>query len=75
MEFGDALDLLKNGVKLTRAGWNGKDMWIAIQTPDEHSKMRRPYICMSPIDGNFVPWVAWVASQSDLLAEDWQVVE
>lgn len=71
MDFGQALHLLVQGKKVTRTGWNGKDMWLALQTPDEHSKMRRPYIYMSPVDGDLVPWVA---SQSDLLAIDWQEV-
>jgi hypothetical protein len=69
MNFGQVLEALKDGEHLTRAGWNGKDMWIHLQVPDENSKMRRPYIYMKPIDGDLVPWVA---SQSDLLAEDWQ---
>lgn len=69
-DFGWALSELKNGSKLTRSGWNGKDMWIHLQVPDENSKMRRPYIYMKPVDGDLVPWVA---SQSDILAEDWQL--
>jgi len=68
MNFGAALDLLKAGKKVTREGWNGKGQYLELQTPDEHSKMRRPYIFISPVDGSLVPWVA---SQSDLLAEDW----
>lgn len=71
MEFGEALNDLREGHRVTREGWNGKDMWVALQVPDDHSKMRRPYLYMSPIDGDLVPWVA---SQSDLLAEDWKVV-
>lgn len=71
MNFGEALDALKRGRKVTRAGWNGKGMWLSLQVPDEHSKMRRPYVYMRPVDGDLVPWVA---SQSDLLAEDWSVV-
>ncbi len=67
-DFATALRYIKSGWKAQRAGWNGKDMWIALQTPDEFSKMRRPYIYMSPVDGQLVPWVA---SQSDLLADDW----
>ena len=70
-DFSWALASLKLGDKVTRSGWNGKGMWICLQIPDENSKMRRPYIYMSPIDGELVPWVA---SQSDLLAEDWQLV-
>lgn len=69
--FGWALEQLLNGERVYREGWNGKGMWIKLQVPDENSKMRRPYLYMSPIDGELVPWVA---SQSDLLAEDWDVV-
>lgn len=69
--FSDILEMIKSGHKASRKGWNGKDMWIQLQVPDSHSKMRRPYIYMSPIDGELVPWVA---SQTDLLAEDWFVV-
>jgi hypothetical protein len=68
MTFGEALAYLKDGGCVYRSGWNGKGMWLALQVPDEHSKMRRPYIYMSPVDDEFVPWVA---SQSDLLADDW----
>jgi len=43
-------------------------MWLALQIPDEHSKMTLPYIYMSTVDGKLVPWLA---SQTDMLAEDW----
>lgn len=69
--FGWALRQLQRGRRVTREGWNGKDMWIELQVPDEHSKMKRPYIYMSPVDGQLVPWVA---SQTDLLADDWMVI-
>jgi hypothetical protein len=70
MDFGEALGRLRSGYKVHRSGWNGKGMWLALQVPDENSKMRRPYIYMRPVDGDLVPWVA---SQSDLLATDWQI--
>jgi len=70
MDFGEALRALRDGQRVTRDGWNGRRMWLALQLPDEHSKMRRPYIYMRPVDGDLVPWVA---SQSDLLADDWRV--
>jgi hypothetical protein len=70
--FGTALALLKQGHMLQRAGWNGKGMYIRLQVPDENSKMRRPYLFMSPVDGDLVPWVA---SQSDVLADDWQLAD
>jgi hypothetical protein len=71
MNFGEALTELKDGVRVAREGWNGKDMFVELQVPDEHSKMRRPYLFMKPVDGDLVPWVA---SQSDLLADDWKSV-
>lgn len=71
MNFGEALNLLRSGHKVAREGWNGKGMWIALQVPDEHSKMRRPYLYMRPVDRELVPWVA---SQSDLLADDWVII-
>lgn len=70
MDFGQALAALKQGSKVARAGWNGQGMWLALQVPDAHSKMGRPYIYMSTVDGSLVPWVA---SQTDLLADDWDV--
>lgn len=71
MDIGAALSVLRNGGKVTRAGWNGPNQWIALQVPDENSKMRKPYIYISPVDGEFVPWLA---SQTDILATDWQEV-
>lgn len=70
-DFSYALRHLRMGYMASREGWNGKGMWIKLQIPDDQSKMKRPYIYMSPTDGNLVPWVA---SQTDLLAEDWLVV-
>lgn len=71
MDFGDALYHLKQGKKVSRRNWNGKGMWLELQTPDEHSKMSLPYIYMSTVTGDLVPWVA---SQTDLLAGDWGTV-
>lgn len=71
MDFSEALKLIKDGKKVTRDGWNGKDMFIELQVPDVNSKMRRPYIFVSPQDRFLVPWVA---SQTDLLADDWRRV-
>jgi hypothetical protein len=71
-DFGGALLALKAGKKVTRAGWNGKGMWLALQTPDDHSKMGRPYIYIRIVSGELVPWVA---SHGDLLGQDWQVLD
>lgn len=71
-DFGGALAALRAGLKVTRHGWNGKGMWLALQIPDEHSKMSLPYIYMSTTTGDLVPWLA---SQTDLLANDWVVTK
>lgn len=71
MNFGQALDALKRGEKVAREGWNGKGMWLGLQRPDAHSKMTLPYIFMSTAQGDFVPWLA---SQTDVLAEDWVLI-
>jgi|SRR6185312_827352 len=71
-DFGWALDQLEDGYKVRRRNWNGKGMWIAIQRPDAYSKMSLPYIYMQTAQGDLVPWLA---SQSDLLTWDWELVE
>jgi hypothetical protein len=70
MDFGDAIRALRAGQRVQRAGWNGKGMWLGLQVPDAHSKMGLPYIYMSTVDGKLVPWLA---SQTDMLAEDWRL--
>ncbi len=74
MAFGAAINFLKAGDKVAREGWNGKGMFLELQVPDENSKMGQPYIYMNPtsMGGGLVPWVA---SQPDLLSEDWFVVK
>jgi len=72
MDIGEAIHMMRDGAKVTRIGWNGPGQFLQLQTPDENSKMRKPYIYISPVDGELVPWLA---SQTDLLATDWTVVE
>jgi hypothetical protein len=71
MTFSQALELLKDGVRIRREGWNGKGMWLALQVPDALSKMTLPYIYMRTVTGDLVPWLA---SQTDILASDWQSI-
>ena len=71
MNFGDAIAAARSGQRISRSGWNGKGMWLALQVPDEHSKMTLPYLYMSTAQSDLVPWLA---SQTDVLAEDWSVV-
>lgn len=88
MGFGSALAFLKSGKKVARAGWNGKGVWLALveaanylilrpphngeDTQEGECKGLLPWIGMKTADDKFVPWLA---SQTDMLAEDWTVVE
>lgn len=72
MNFGYALDRLNMDIKVARTGWNGKGMWLGLQRPDAHSKMTLPYIYMKTADDRMVPWLA---SQTDILAQDWVRVD
>ncbi len=87
LNFSDALVLLKGRIRMQRAGWNGKGMYVVFQKgyPDgiainantadatglEQGTVCRvlPYLMLRAADGSFVPWIA---SQTDILAEDWQ---
>lgn len=87
MTFGLAIEALKLGKKVARAGWNGKGMFLFL-VPGSTFLVNRPpllgiypegteinycpHIDMKTADGKVVPWLA---SQTDVLAEDWQVVE
>ena len=72
MDFGSALNCLKRGQAVARQGWNGKNMYLKLQTPDAKSKMTLPYIYMYTAQGDLVPWLA---SQSDMLSADWEIVD
>lgn len=71
MDFGSAIKALKLGNTVAREGWNGKGMWLALQVPDANSKMSLPYIYMRTVTGDLVPWLA---SQTDMLSDDWTIV-
>jgi hypothetical protein len=70
VDFSEALIQLKQGSRLYRSGWNGKNMYVELQVPDNNSKMTLPYLYMRTVDSNFVPWLA---SQTDILADDWVI--
>ena len=97
LSFGLALEALKKGMKVARAGWNGKDMWLSLSgvgatvrnvpahsfwsgnnadyakaQPDRHARVL-PCITMKTADGCIL--MGWLASQTDMLSEDWVIVE
>lgn len=86
LSFSEALAAVKIGHRLQRAGWNGKGMFVFLVAGSVFKVNREPllsilgegtevqyhgHIDMRTADGTIVPWLA---SQTDLLAEDWQIV-
>lgn len=73
MNFGQAIEALKNGNLVQRKGWNGKGMWLELVKSDKDflGRVILPYILMKTVTNEFVPWLA---SQTDVLAEDWSIV-
>lgn len=110
MDFGKAIEALKEGKRTSRSGWNGKGMFIFMRPADElnvefvvdkvkslpqsvktyylqdiiNEKGERipvdendkvkftAYLCMKAADGTIVN--GWLASQTDMLAEDWEIL-
>lgn len=81
MSFGHAIELLKSGCRVARKGWNGKDMFIFLANGDdltrcicgENMPPCTDSLCMKTADNKIC--VGWLASQTDMLAEDWTVAE
>jgi hypothetical protein len=86
LSFSTALDLLKQGERVRRAGWNGKGMFIFLVPGSTFVVNREPllsilgegtkveyhgHIDMKTAQGYVVPWLA---SQADMLDEDWELV-
>ena len=85
MSFSEALVILKQGARICRSGWNGKGMFLYL-VPGSTFEVNRPpllgiypegteikylpHVDMKTADGSCVPWLA---SQSDLLSDDWEI--
>lgn len=93
LTFGHAIEALKAGYKVARAGWNGKGMWLSLScngtrhveaecfwSPHNAQYAKEnggtalvlPCITMKTATGEIL--MGWLASQTDILAEDWQIV-
>ena len=84
MDFGDAIKLLKQGKKLQRQDWNGKGQYIELATNisyinanqeminAEHESIGNKAIAFVGTSG---VQLGWLASQADMLAEDWIIKE
>ena len=76
--FSEALRAVKDGKAIQRQGWNGKDLLVKTQMPDENSKMTLPYLYIEYPGNPNEPIqlrCPWLASQTDIMAEDWIVLE
>ena len=75
MNFSKALEALKTGERLHRKGWNGKDMYLYSQVPDDGSMMTHPYLCIViPECTEGLRKLPWQPAQVDLFADDWSVI-
>lgn len=87
LSFGLAVEAVKRGKKVARAGWNGKGMFLFLVPGSTFKVNRAPllgiypegteinyhaHIDMKTADGTIVPWLA---SQTDVLADDWSIVD
>ena len=84
MNFGEALEQVKRGAKAKRAGWNGKNQYIELATKVSyvnsdgivvnvnHDTMGNKAIAFVGTSG---VQLGWLASQSDMLSEDWEVIK
>ena len=84
LDFGKAIQLLKEGKKLQRSGWNGKEQYIELATNISYKNTEEETINAEhdAIGNKAIAFVGtsgvqlgWLASQADMLAEDWQIVE
>jgi hypothetical protein len=83
LNFGEALGVLKDGGKVARIGWNGKGQYIELATNISYKNSEKEEINAEhkDIGNNAIAFVGtsgiqlgWLASQADMLAEDWMVV-
>ena len=80
MNFGQAIEAQNSGKKVARTGWNGKDMYLFLVKGEDLSDIFDPDSCdcvdssgMKTAQDTLV--IGWLASQTDMLAEDWVIVD
>ena len=75
MDFSQALKIAKSGGAIRRAGWNGAGLTAKMAAPDDSAML--PFLFIEyPLTAKTTPGAKcpWVPSQTDLMAEDWDVV-
>jgi hypothetical protein len=73
MNFGQAIEAVKEGKKVAREGWNGKGMYVQLHCgTDFEWAIIEPFLVIKNVKNSYN---TWVPSISDLLSEDWELVE
>ena len=84
MNFGKAINLLKEGKKLKRKGWNGKNQYIELATNISYKNADGEIININhktignkaiAFIGTSGVQIGWLASQSDMLSDDWELID
>jgi len=84
MNFGEAINVMRNGGRVQRSGWNGKGQYIELAKNISYVNSKGEIINVNhdAIGNQAVAFIGtsgvqlgWLASQADMLAEDWQTVE
>ena len=92
MPFGLAIEAMKKGAKVARAGWNGKGMWLIMVpgTKAVNFTEGSPYMKAGLTHGEILPHIdmytvnsegrramlpGWLASQTDMLSDDWEIIQ
>lgn len=83
MPFGMAIEAMKRGKKVTRRGWNGEGQFVDLRTVEvgysEESTYKQSFAFVFHFKnrktGETGIQVGWLATQGDMLAEDWEIVE
>lgn len=80
--FGEAIEAVKKGAKISRLGWNGKEQWVEMGKCFSYANTKGELINATHEDimdralvfvGTRGIQVGWLASQADMLAEDWLI--
>ena len=84
MNFGEAINAMKDGKRVQRSGWNGKNQYIELATKISYVNSKGETINANhdaignqavAFVGTFGVQLGWLASQADMLANDWKVVD
>ncbi|WP_438310820.1 DUF2829 domain-containing protein [Sporosarcina sp. FA9] len=82
LNFGQAIEATKEGLLVTRKGWNGKGQFVfLVKGVDLVKSVKGAHLGCLVVDALAIKTtshhiqIGWLASQTDMLAEDWEVVE